>query len=53
MDNNISQFIIIGCFVFIISVLSFTFSYGTGIIMSALFLEIFSKTSFKNHDGAW
>jgi hypothetical protein len=51
--NNISEFIIIGCFVFIVSVLSFTFSYGTGIIMSALFLELFSKTRSTDHDGAW
>ena len=51
--DNISHTIIIGCFVFIISVLSFAFSYGTGIIMSALFLELFSKTSSTNHDGAW
>jgi len=51
--DNISHTIIIGCFVFIISLLSFILSYGTGIIMSALFLELFSKTSSTNHDGAW
>jgi len=45
--------LLMGCFVFTVSYLSFSFSFVAGIVVSALLLEFFSRTLLKNHRGAW
>ena len=46
-------YFIAGCFVFLPSYLSFTFSFEAGIFVSALLLELFSRIFLNNHSASW
>jgi len=51
--NKIFVALLIGCFVFIASYLSFSISFEAGIVASALLLEFCSRVLLKNHRGVW
>jgi hypothetical protein len=51
--NKVYFALLMGCFVFAVSYLSFSISFEAGIVGSALLLEFFSRTLLKNHRGAW
>jgi len=51
--KNVLVVFITGCFVFISSYLSFTFSFEAGIVVSALLLEFFSRFLLNDDRGIW
>jgi len=51
--NKLYIGLLIGCFVFISSYLSFSISFEAGIVAAALLLEFFSRFLLKNHRGVW
>jgi len=51
--NKLYFGLLIGCFVFVSSYLSFSISFELGIVASALLLEFFSRALLKNHRGVW
>ena len=45
--------LIVGCFICLLSMFSFSFSNGAGIIIAAILLEIFSRICFRRNYGVW